>query len=80
VAAFSNEDITTLRILTDQLANAIESARLLAQAQAHLEEIQAIPREVINHSQKARKEGKGDKGYGKQIKIGNIICVTRDNP
>jgi GAF domain-containing protein len=42
VAAFSNEDITTLRILTDQLANAIENARLLAQAQAHLEEIQAI--------------------------------------
>ena len=45
-----------------------------------MEEIQAILREVINHSQKARKEGNSEKEYGEQIKTGNIICVTRDNP
>jgi hypothetical protein len=42
--------------------------------------LQAVPREVINHSQRARKEGKGDKEYGEQIKLGTIICGIDDNP
>jgi len=39
---FSEQDVAVLQIIADQLGNAIENARLLAQAQAHLEEIEAI--------------------------------------
>jgi GAF domain-containing protein len=42
VSAFSRQDVAVLQIITDQLANAIGYARLLAQAQAHLEDLEAI--------------------------------------
>ena len=40
--AFSEQDVAVLQIITDQLANAIENARLLARAQAHLEELEVV--------------------------------------
>ena len=41
-AAFSDEDITTFQILADQLAAAIENARLFRQTQESLEEISRL--------------------------------------
>jgi signal transduction histidine kinase/CheY-like chemotaxis protein len=46
-AAFSREDITTFQTLANQLANAIENARLFAEVQARLEEAQAIHRRYL---------------------------------
>jgi PAS domain S-box-containing protein len=40
--AFSNEDITLLQTMTDQLANAIENARLFENAEIRLQETQAL--------------------------------------
>jgi GAF domain-containing protein/CheY-like chemotaxis protein len=42
VAAYSEEDIAILQTMADQLANAIGNARLYAQSQANLEELQRV--------------------------------------
>lgn len=42
VAAYSKEDITILQTMTDQLATALGNARLFAQSQASLEELQRL--------------------------------------
>jgi GAF domain-containing protein len=42
VNAFSDEDIDTLQIMADQLANAIENARLFENAEVRLKETQAL--------------------------------------
>ena len=41
-AAFSDEDVATLQTMADQLAVAIENARLFEQAQASLREVEAL--------------------------------------
>ncbi len=47
VAAFSDEDIITLQTMADQLANAIENARLFAEVQARAAEIEATHRRYL---------------------------------
>ena len=47
VAAFSEEDITILQTLAGQLANAIENARLFAEAHARAEEAEAAHRRYL---------------------------------
>jgi GAF domain-containing protein len=44
VGAFSQQDVAVLQVIADQLASAVENARLFAQAQVHLEELRAIQR------------------------------------
>ena len=46
-AAFTQEDITTLQTMADQLANAIENARLYERAQAALKEMEATQRHYV---------------------------------
>ncbi len=50
VAAFSEEDITVLSTMADQLANAIENARLFEQAQARFEDLQTLQRQVTGEA------------------------------
>lgn len=42
MASFSNEQISTLQVMADQLAVALENARLYAEAQASLQELDAL--------------------------------------
>ncbi len=49
-AAFSEDDISILQTVTDQLANAIESAQLFAQAQRSLAELEALQRQMTAES------------------------------
>ncbi len=50
VAAFADQDIAVLRIVADQLANAIENSRLLAETQARLKETQATQRRYVQEA------------------------------
>ncbi len=45
INAFTEQQVITLQIIADQLANAIANARLFAQAQTSLEELQALQRQ-----------------------------------
>jgi PAS domain S-box-containing protein len=47
VAAFSEEDIAILQTMADQLANAIQNARLFGQTQAALQEVTAVHRQYV---------------------------------
>jgi len=47
VAAFSDEDITILQTMAGQLANAIENARLFAEVQSRVEEVEAAHRRYL---------------------------------
>lgn len=47
VAAFSAQDVEILRIIADQLGNAITNSRLFAEVQAHLEELQLSQRRYL---------------------------------
>lgn len=48
--AFSDEDISVLQIMADQIAVAIDNARLFTEAQARLEEVQAAHRSYLQAS------------------------------
>ncbi len=49
-AAFSEDDVSILQTVADQLANAIENARLFAQVQASLAELVAVQRQATAES------------------------------
>jgi PAS domain S-box-containing protein len=49
-AAFSADDITMLQNMADQISNAVENARLYEQAQAALQEIDAINRRLTGEA------------------------------
>jgi GAF domain-containing protein len=49
-AAFSAEDITVLQSMADQISNAAENARLYQQAQAALQEVDAINRRLTGEA------------------------------
>jgi GAF domain-containing protein/HAMP domain-containing protein len=49
-AAFSDEDIAVLQTMADQIAVAIDNARLFAEAQARLEEVQSAHRSYLRGS------------------------------
>jgi GAF domain-containing protein len=48
--AFSDEDIAVLKTMADQIAVAIDNARLFTEAQARLEEVQAVHRSYLQAS------------------------------
>jgi PAS domain S-box-containing protein len=52
MAAFSAEDITILQTMADQLANAIENARLFEQSRTALQEVTAVHRQYIREEWK----------------------------
>jgi GAF domain-containing protein len=49
-AAFTQEDITTLQSMADQLANAIENARLYERVQTTLKEMEATQRRYVQQT------------------------------
>ena len=49
-AAFTQEDITVLQAMADQLANAIENARLFEQTQAALREVETTNRRYVQQA------------------------------
>jgi GAF domain-containing protein len=50
VAAFSEQDIASLQVLTGQMANAIQNSRLFTEAQTSLAEVQAAQRRYVRES------------------------------
>lgn len=60
--AFSTEDVSTLQIMTDQIALAIENARLLNESRSAIDELQTITTENITGTWKERL-GQIRKGY-----------------
>lgn len=52
--AFSTEDVSTLQIMTDQIALAIENARLLNESRSAIDELQTITTENISGTWKER--------------------------
>ncbi len=60
--AFSTEDVSTLQIMTDQIALAIENARLLNESRSAIDELQTITTENISGTWKERL-GQYRKGY-----------------
>lgn len=60
--AFSTEDVSTLQIMTDQIALAIENARLLNESRSAIDELQTITTENISGTWKERL-GQLRKGY-----------------
>ncbi len=62
-AAFSDADIIVLQTMADQVANAISNARLFAEAQARLEEVQRLQRQMIGETWQAYAQQKQVLGY-----------------
>jgi GAF domain-containing protein len=60
--AFSTEDVSTLQIMADQIALAIENARLLNESRSAIDELQTITTENISGTWKERL-GQFRKGY-----------------
>jgi PAS domain S-box-containing protein len=69
-AAFSADDITVLQSMADQISNAVENARLYQQAQAALQEVDAINRRLT---------GEAWETYLHQRTGGDVIWLTDDD-
>jgi len=77
--AFSSEDISTLEIMTDQIALAIENARLLNESRSAIDELQTITTENISGTWRERL-GHLRKGYSySSAGISTISPTTEDN-
>ena len=59
VAAFSERDLTVLQLVADQVAKAIENAKLFATAQASLQEAESVQHSIVQRtwSEEAETEG-----------------------
>lgn len=71
--AFTEEDAKTLSILADQIAIAIENARLFQQNQQTLNEYQALYRQNIKQGWAAFSREEGSMGYRQTISGGSKI-------
>lgn len=77
--AFSSEDISTLEIMTDQIALAIENARLLNESRSAIDELQTITTENITGTWRERL-GHLRKGYSySSAGISTISPTMEDN-
>jgi len=65
-AAFSDEDVTVLQTMADQLANAIANARLFEQTQAALAEVEATQQRYLERVWSDYAQTQGVSGY-KQV-------------
>jgi GAF domain-containing protein len=75
--AFTSEDVETLGILADQIAIAIENARLLAESQQALSEVQALYGEYIGRTWE-RKTAKAAIGYHHTSSGGRLLNQPAD--
>ena len=57
-AAFTNEDIEVLQILADQIALAIENAKLITESQEIIQELGALYQQQVSQSWRRRLEGR----------------------
>jgi len=75
-SAFSQEDVTTLKVLADQVAIAIENARLDAEAQTALENLQRAYGETSRHGwERLLRERRTEIGYV-SLAEGNVGPVS----
>lgn len=74
--AFSNEDISTLQIMADQIALTIENARLLNESRSAIDELQNITSENISGTWKERL-AQTKKGYA--YSSTGITAITSTN-
>lgn len=78
--AFTNDDLNTLSILADQIAIAIDNARLFGQSENALAEVQSVYRQYISqewHGFSRRNQGLG---YHQSVSGGNPILVEEYTP
>jgi GAF domain-containing protein len=73
--AFSSEDISTLQIMTDQIALALENARLLNESRSAIDELQTIATENISGTWRERL-GHLRKGYSYSSSGISVISPT----
>lgn len=76
--AFSSEDISTLQIMTDQIALAIENARLLNESRSAIDELQIMTTENISGTWRERL-GQLRKGYSYSSAGIAAISPTEEN-
>ena len=72
--AFTENDAKTLSILTDQIAIALENARLFTQTQHALNEVQALYRENLQEGWKNFSREKEIVGYRYNLTSGNTLA------
>jgi len=75
--AFSSEDISTLQIMTDQIALAIENARLLNESRSAIDELQIMTTENITGTWRERL-GQTRKGYSYSSSGISVLSLTDD--
>jgi GAF domain-containing protein len=76
--AFSSEDISTLQIMTDQIALAIENARLLNESRSAIDELQIMTTENISGTWRERL-GQLRKGYSYSSSGISAISPTEED-
>jgi GAF domain-containing protein/HAMP domain-containing protein len=75
-AAFSDEDISILGTLADQVAVAIENVRLLSETQKALNELQTLHRQYLRHEWSQVFAEKGQSGF--EYRFGKILPFSGD--
>ncbi|MBN1935417.1 MAG: GAF domain-containing protein [Anaerolineae bacterium] len=75
-AAFDEADITVMQTMADQVAVAIDNARLFAEAQAALQEAEAAQRRYLGRKWAGYSRGRGVSGY-RQTEAG-MVPLERD--
>lgn len=77
--AFSNDDISTLQIMADQIALAIENARLLNESRSTLDQLQVTTNENVAGAWRERL-GRQSRGYSyTSVGIAPISAADREN-
>jgi GAF domain-containing protein/HAMP domain-containing protein len=75
-AAFSEEDISLLGTLADQVAVAIENVRLLSETQKALTELQTLHRQYLRHEWSQVFAEKGQSGF--EYRFGKLLPISND--
>jgi GAF domain-containing protein/HAMP domain-containing protein len=74
-AAFTDEDTNTLTVLADQIAIAIENARLFRQSQAALNETQSIVQSYLRQEWSAVAKRQASTGYLHSVAGGKVLAA-----
>ncbi len=84
-AAFTDEDVAILQVMADQIALAIENARLLEEAQRALSEAQSLYGEYLQGTWQRLARREKALGYHRSLKGGRFLTASevqllRENP